>query len=98
MVGLAYFDLLEAHQDAVIIAEAVRRTSELTTITENFAEAGEGLKSDADRTATELALLKSRQLAIRERQWIASTRLANILSIPMTSDLLPQDAVALPSN
>jgi outer membrane protein TolC len=94
--GIAYIDLLEAYQDAEIIAEAVRRTSDLATLTENFAEAGEGLKSDADRTATELSLLQTRQLAIRERQLVASTRLARILSIPMTSTITPQDAVAVP--
>ncbi len=94
--GIAYFDLLEAYQDSEIIAAAVKRTSDLAEITENFAEAGEGLKSDADRTATELSLLKTRQLAVRERQLVASTRLARVLSITMTSAILPQDSVAVP--
>ena len=94
--GVAYIDLLEAYQDAEIIAAAVQRTSDLVELTENFAEAGEGLKSDADRTATELSLLQTRQLAVRERQLVASTRLARVLSIPMTSSILPQDTVAVP--
>lgn len=94
--GVAYIDLLEAYQDVEIIAAAVKRTSDLAEITENFAEAGEGLKSDADRTATELSLLQTRQLAVRERQLVASTRLARTLSIPMTSTILPQDTVAVP--
>ncbi len=94
--GVAYIDLLEAYQDSEIIAAAVKRTSDLAEITENFAEAGEGLKSDADRTATELSLLQTRQLAVRERQLVASTRLARVLSIPMTSAILPQDTVAVP--
>lgn len=94
--GIAYIDLLEAYQDAEIISEAVRRTSDLAEITEDFAAAGAGLKSDADRTATELSLLQTRQLAARERQLVASTRLARVLSIPMTSSILPQDTVAVP--
>jgi len=94
--GIAYFDLLEAYQDSEIIAAAVKRTSDIAEITENFADAGEGLKSDADRTATELSLLQTRQLAVRERQLVASTRLARVLSIPMTSAILPQDPVAVP--
>jgi outer membrane protein TolC len=94
--GVAYIDLLEAYQDAEIIAAAVKRTSDLVELTENFAVAGEGLKSDADRTATELSLLQTRQLAVRERQLVASTRLARVLSIPMTSSILPQDTVAVP--
>ncbi len=94
--GIAYIDLLEAYQDTEIIAAAVKRTSDLVELTEDFADAGEGLKSDADRTATELSLLQTRQLAVRERQLVASTRLARVLSIPMTSSILPQDTVAVP--
>lgn len=94
--GIAYIDLLEAYQDAEIVAAAVSRTSDLVEITENFAEAGEGLKSDADRTAAELSLLQTRQLAVRERQLVASTRLAGVLSIPMSSSISPQDTVVVP--
>ena len=94
--GVAYLDLLEAYQDLAIIDEAVMRTAELEKITRDYAEAGQGLQSDADRTATELALLQSRQLAGRERLLVASTRLARALSMPMTSMLLPQDAVVVP--
>ncbi len=94
--GIAYIDLLEAYQDLEIIKETVERTSDLAKITSDFAEAGQGLKSDADRTATELALLQTRQLAARERQLVASTRLARALSIPMSSALLPQDTTVVP--
>lgn len=94
--GMAYMDLLEAYQDAEIVAEAVERMSGLVKITKDFAEVGQGLKSDADRTATEWLLLQTRQLAIRERQLVASTRLAQVLSIPMTSSMVPQDPVAVP--
>jgi len=94
--AVAYIDLIEAHQDYEILSEAVKRTEELATLTENFAEAGEGLRSDADRTATELSLQQTRQLAARERQLVASTRLARALSIPMTSTLQPQDPIAVP--
>lgn len=94
--GLAYIDLLEAYQDYQIISETVTRTSDLAKITLDYAEAGQGLKSDADRTATELALLQTRQLAVQERKLIASTRLSRAVSMPMTSALIPQDAVVVP--
>ncbi len=68
--GTAYFDLLEAYQDYAILTEAVKRTADLKTLTQNFAEAGQGLKSDADRTATELALLQTRQMAANERRMV----------------------------
>jgi len=94
--GIAYIDLLEAFQDVEIIAEAVQRTSDLAKITRDYADAGQGLKSDADRTATELALLQTRQFVARERQQVASTRLARALSIPMSSALIPQDTTVVP--
>lgn len=94
--GIAYIDLLEAYQDLEIISETVERTNDLAKITRDYAEAGQGLKSDADRTATELALLQTRQLAARERQLVASTRLVRALSIPMSSALLPQDTTVVP--
>ncbi|MEY4567693.1 MAG: hypothetical protein RLY14_2663 [Planctomycetota bacterium] len=94
--GIAYIDLLEAYQDYEILSESVRRNSELAKITEDFAIAGAGLKSDADRTATELVMVQSRQLAAREGQLVASTRIARVLSIPMSSAILPQDTVAVP--
>jgi outer membrane protein TolC len=94
--GIAYMDLLEAYQDAQIIAESVSRAALLSKITEEFAKAGEGLKSDADRAATELSLLKTRQLAAQERQLVAATRLARALSIPTSSSIIPQDVVAVP--
>ncbi|MGV3486039.1 MAG: TolC family protein, partial [Planctomycetaceae bacterium] len=74
----------------------VQRTGDLAKITRDYAEAGQGLMSDADRTATELTLLQTRQLAAHERQLVASTRLARTLSIPMTSALLPQDTTVVP--
>lgn len=94
--AIAYIDLLEAHQDLEIINEAVARTTTLVKLTEDYAKVGQGLQSDADRTATELSLLQTRQLSARERQLVASTRLARTLSVSMTSELLPQDAVAVP--
>lgn len=94
--SIAYIDLVEAYQDREIIAAALKRTQDLAKLTQDFAEAGEGLRSDADRTATELSLLRTRQLAVEERQLVASTRLARAVSMPMSTRLLPQDSVAVP--
>ncbi len=94
--GIAYLDLLEAYQDLEIVSEAIERTRDLSKITRDYADAGQGLQSDANRTETELALLRTRQLAARERQLVASTRLARAMSIPMSSALLPQDTTVVP--
>ncbi len=94
--AIAYIDLLESYQDSEIVSEAVQRTRELARITKDYAEAGQGLRSDSDRTDTELSILQIRQLAAQERQLVASTRLARILSAPMTHRMVPQDAVIVP--
>ncbi len=94
--AIAYIDLLEGCQELEIVGEAVERTSQLAKITDDYAEAGQGLRADADRTDTELSLLRIRQLAARERQLVASTRLARILSAPMTHRMAPQDPVIVP--
>lgn len=94
--ALAYIDLLEATQEIEIVSEALRQTTKLATLTMDYAEAGLGLQADADRSATELALVQTRELTAREQQKIVSTRLARTLSIPMTSALIPQEPVIIP--
>lgn len=94
--AVGYIELLEAFQDRRILSESVERFGYLAKITRDYADVGQGLKSDADRAATEASLSRSRELGACERQLIASTRLARVLSIPMTSNLQPQDALVVP--
>lgn len=94
--AMAYCDLLEAYQATEVLQESLVRTEELAKITAEYAKAGEGLQSDADRTATELALLRARMLSAQEQQMVASSRLARALSVPMTTKFVPQDLVVLP--
>jgi len=94
--AIAYVDLLEACQEVSILDASQVRTEALVRITSDYAQAGEGLLSDADRSATELALLRSRQLVAEERQKVASSRLARALSLPMTTELIPQDLALIP--
>lgn len=94
--GLAYCDLLEAFQASQVLQESFGRTEELMKITAEYAKAGEGLQADADRTATEVALLQARMLSAKEQQYVASSRLSRALSVPMTTKFVPQDVVVLP--
>lgn len=94
--ALAYCELLEAYQASEVLQESRIRTEELAKITAEYAKAGEGLQADADRTATELALLQGRMLSAKEQQFVASSRLARALSVPMTTKFVPQDIVVLP--
>jgi outer membrane protein TolC len=94
--ALAYLELLEAYQDSQIIQQSLERTQQIAQLTQDFADVGEGLQSDADRMNTEVALVQSRLLGARERQQVAATRLAQTLSLPMTSKLIPQDSLTVP--
>ncbi|MEZ6138310.1 MAG: TolC family protein [Pirellulaceae bacterium] len=92
----AYLELLDAHQDARIIEDSQRRTADISKVTKDFAEAGEGLQADADRVQTELALIDNRLLTAYERIAIASARLAQVISIDASSEILPTDVTAIP--
>ncbi len=92
----AYIELLDAYQDARILEESRERTAELSKITGDFAEAGEGLQADADRMQTELSLIDTRLLSAHERIAVASARLAQAISLDSNSQILTMDTIAVP--
>ncbi len=94
--GLAYLELVNAHQDQRIIEGSRERFTELATITIDFAEAGQGLQADADRLRTERSLVENRLTAARERSAVASARLAQTISLDGSSVILPMDVNAVP--
>ena len=95
-VALSYMELLNAHQDSQIIDQSQQRIVELHKITADFAEAGQGLQSDADRLKTERMLMDNRLVAARERIAIASARLAQSISIDANSQIIPLDVTTVP--
>ena len=95
-VSQAYLDLVAAHQEQGILTESHRRMNELWKITDDFAQAGEGLTADADRTQTELTLVELRQEGARARASVASARLAQALSMDSQTTIIPMDVVAVP--
>lgn len=94
--AIAYIELLNAYQDARILEESRDRTAELSKITGDFAQAGEGLQADADRMQTELMLTDNQLIEARERIAVASARLAQAISIDANSEILPLDVTAVP--
>lgn len=92
----AYMSLVDAHQDMRIIEQSRNRISELTEITVDFAETGAGLKADADRMKTELALIASRILAAEERVAVAAAQLAQAISLNANGTCVPTDVNAVP--
>ena len=95
-VALAYIDLVSAHQDVSILEASKTRTAELAKLTGDFAEAGQGLKADADRMQTELALMENRLIAAQEQSAVASARLAQAISLSGQPRIMPLDVTVVP--
>jgi outer membrane protein TolC len=94
--GRAYFALLESYQEQRILEQSCQRFSELAQVTLDFAEAGEGLKADADRLQTESRLAEARLIGIQEKVFIASAQLAEAISLDSFSTIIPLDENAIP--
>lgn len=95
-VAVAYYQWLDAQQDVRILEATRQRTEELSKLTNDFAETGQGLQADADRMRTELILVEDRVVEGRERIDVASARLIESLSVSYRCRLEPMDVTVLP--
>jgi outer membrane protein TolC len=88
--AVAYLELARAEYALAIAVEAHDHTAKLAAATDKFASAGQGLESDRERMAAELALREGQLAARQEAALTASAQLAQILhadsSITLTSD------------
>jgi outer membrane protein TolC len=94
--ALAYLTLLDAHQRKAIADETLQHGQELADLTANFAKAGAGSPADADRATAALALLKSDSVRADETVAVASSRLAQQLSLDPTARIVPQESTVVP--
>jgi len=94
--ALAYLTLLDAHQRKAIAEETLRHGEELAKLTGEFARAGAGSQADADRATAALALLRSDAVRTEEAVAVASSRLAQQLSLDPTVRIAPQEATIVP--
>ncbi|MCC9603988.1 TolC family protein [Stieleria sp. JC731] len=83
-VAVAYINLLEAQQRVAIWNACVDRTQKLAKLTADYAEAGEGLRADADRLETELALVNSRLAEADQFVAMKSAELTRAISLEDT--------------
>jgi outer membrane protein TolC len=96
-VALAYSELLRAEGARAIQMQArddVKRIAKQTTA---YAESGEGLLSDANRAATELALREADVQAAEGQVLTASARLCYVLNVDPSVRLHPTDAWVVPA-
>jgi outer membrane protein TolC len=98
--AVAYVDLQQAVQQRKIANEVLAELQRLADLTASFAKRGQGTLADADRARTELNLQKNVLIRTNETIQIASTRLAEVLSLgsgfhlrPVEPELLPVELV-----
>jgi outer membrane protein TolC len=96
--ALAYNDLLEALQVEAVAKNTLAHAKKLAEVTGEFARAGEGLNSDADRAKAELAAREIDALRTLEGAQVASVRLARVMSQDPSIQLAPQEPVIIPIN
>jgi outer membrane protein TolC len=94
--ALAYNDLLEAMEIEAIAGETLDNTRRLAEVTGNYAQAGQGLPSDADRAQAELASRQVEAQRTVEAVQVASIRLARLLSQDPTIHLAPLEPAIVP--
>jgi len=77
--SVAYLELVRAEHALAIAEEALANTEKLSTLTRQYAETGQGLQSDQQRSEAELALRQDELVTRREAVQVASARLAQVL-------------------
>jgi len=96
-VGLAYTELTRAEARLAIarlVADEARAVAQLTA---SYVKVGEEKRSDANRTATELARREVDVQATEGRVLIASARLAEVLNVDPSVRLHPTDGWVVPA-
>lgn len=96
-VALAYIDLVELHALIVINADTLERAEQILKAAQTGAEAGRNkTAADVNRAATEVNLRREEGLALRGRAVAAAARLARLLSLDPTVELVPHEAAVVP--
>ena len=94
--SLAWLDLVTAEQRVAILRDSLERTEQLSKITLDFAEAGQGLLSDADRMTTEKSLARNRLITAKEQAEVANVRLIEAISFSSGQRIVPVEQTLVP--
>ncbi len=95
-ISLAYLELQRAGEEAEIALEAQQHTQLLARLTSDYSQTGQGLRSDADRAAAEVALRRNDVARGEESTMVASARLAQLLRLHPTLKLQPLEPMVVP--
>ncbi|HEY3517968.1 MAG TPA: TolC family protein [Gammaproteobacteria bacterium] len=80
-VAGAYLEWIRARSERDVVVEALARATELATLTASYAEAGEGLRADAEMAAVQPLLWEQRRAATDERIEAAAAELSRLLHL-----------------
>ena len=96
-VALAYLDLVEVHALQVINADVLDRTEQILKAAEAGAKSGiNKTAADVNRAATEVQLRREEAIVLRGRAAASSARLARLLLLDPTVELLPYETAVVP--
>jgi len=95
-VALAYLEVLRAAEDFQIALAIRDDAARLVDITTAYADSGEGLRSDANRSRTELAIRRNDVGRAEESVRVAAARLAQLLRLDPTLVLRPLEPAIVP--
>lgn len=94
--AVAYLELVRAEHALAIAQEALVNTEKLTNLTRQYAETGQGLTSDHERSEAELALRQDDLVVRQEAVQVASARLAQILHADPSVIILSGEPAVVP--
>lgn len=94
--ALAYLELLRATQAERIAEDNRQNAQKLADITAQFAHSGQGSQADADRAQTEVLRCRNTVARAEETQLVASARLAEILGLDPSAQIIPQEPTIVP--
>lgn len=92
----AYLELLRANQELAIARDIEQRARKLNDLTKAYADTGQGLVADYERARTELAVRQNETVRAEEGVQVASARLAQLLHIDPSIELLPTETTVVP--
>ncbi len=95
-VVTAYLELLRATGRRTVTAQNRSDAAEMARVTKNFAEAGQGRDSDANRAVAELQLVNDDLIQSDAEIEMASARLAQLLNLDPSVRLYPTDGWVVP--
>jgi outer membrane protein TolC len=90
-VTTAYYRLLQNHAEQAITQEALQRAEKLAVVTADFADTGEGLKTDAEMASVQTFIWQQRLEAARINAEISSLALVQLLHLASDMVLEPSD-------